>query len=85
MTRVFTNKRAIKKCIIAIAAFAALILIFYWASGSKLYYEEWNSNVPDAQEQITVMHDGRNAVTVIRLIGILAIGSIISLLSLTEG
>ena len=34
---------------------------------------------------LTIMHDGRNAITIIRLIGILAIGSIIGLLSLTKG
>lgn len=40
------------------AVVAALILLFYWASGDRLYYEEWHSDVPDAQEQIAVLHDG---------------------------
>ena len=58
MTSVFANKRVLKKCLLAIAICAALILLFYWASGERLYYEQWSSKVPDAQEQIAVLHDG---------------------------
>ena len=55
---VLSNKRLLNKCILASCVFAILILVFYWASGDRLYYEEWNSAVPDAQELITNIHDG---------------------------
>lgn len=58
MTSVFANKRVLKKCLLAIAICAVLILLFYWASGERLFYEQWSSKVPDAQEQITVLQDG---------------------------
>ena len=58
MKNVFSNTRVLKKCLIASAICALLILLFYWASGSRLFYEEWSSDEPDAQEQITVIHDG---------------------------
>lgn len=56
--KVFSNKRLLKKCLIASLVFAAAILVFYWASGDRLYFEEWQSQVPDAQELITNIHDG---------------------------
>ena len=56
--RVFSNKRLLKKCVAASCIFALLILIFYWASGDRLYYEEWNSSIPEAQELIANIHDG---------------------------
>lgn len=56
--KVFSDKRLLKKCTIASAIALLLILIFYWASGDRLYFEEWHSDVPDAQEQILAIHDG---------------------------
>lgn len=56
--KVFSDKRLLKKCSIASVIFLTLILLFYWASGDRLYYEEWHSDVPDPQEQIAVLHDG---------------------------
>ena len=35
-----------------------MILIFYWASGDRLYFEDWNSAVPEAQELVSNIHDG---------------------------
>ena len=57
--KVFSNTRILKKCLLVSAAVAVLILLFYWASGDRLYFEEWNSSVPDAQEQIGTLYDGR--------------------------
>ena len=56
--KVFSDKRLLKKCSIASAICLILILVFYWASGDRLYFEEWHSDIPDAQEQITVLHEG---------------------------
>lgn len=56
--KIFSNKRLLKKCLIASLVFALMILVFYWASGDRLYFEEWQSQVPDAQELITNIHDG---------------------------
>ena len=56
--KVFSNKRLFKKCAAASAIFAMLILLFYWASGDRLYYEEWHSDMPEPQEQIAVLHEG---------------------------
>ena len=56
--KVFSNKRLLKKCLIASLIFGLMILGFYWASGDRLYFEEWQSQIPDAQELITNLHDG---------------------------
>lgn len=56
--KVFSNKRLLKKCLIASLIFGLMILVFYWASGDRLYFEEWQSQIPDAQELITNIHDG---------------------------
>jgi hypothetical protein len=56
--KVFTNKRLLKKCSLASVICLILILVFYWASGDRLYFEEWHSDIPDPQEQIAVLHEG---------------------------
>lgn len=56
--KVFSNKRILKKCLIASLIAALMILIFYWASGDRLYFEDWNSAVPEAQELVSNIHDG---------------------------
>ena len=56
--KVFSNKKLLKKCLTASVVFALMILVFYWASGDRLYFEEWQSQVPDAQELISNIHDG---------------------------
>lgn len=56
--KIFSNKKLLKKCLIASLIFGLMILVFYWASGDRLYFEEWQAQVPDAQELITNLHDG---------------------------
>lgn len=56
--KVFSDKRILKICLLAILIFALAILLFYWASGDRLYFEEWSSEVPEAQEMVSNISDG---------------------------
>ena len=56
--KLLSNKEYLKKCILAIACFLAFILVFYWASGTRLHYEEWQSQKTTPQEIAAVINDG---------------------------
>ncbi len=48
--RVFSNKKYLGRCFLAIGICFLAILIFYWASGTRLHYEDWESPLTQAQE-----------------------------------